>query len=225
MGSYEMTFNAKTGKYFGLLCLWLLLGIAPAKAGDILAEWGTVQPPAAPAPSAVTVDPASTALLILDMSGAQNPKKGPCNTVTKPRCIASIPAVAALIGAARQHGVFVVYSVTSVGSRGDIATMLAPLASDPVVKAGPDKFVRTNLAQILEQKNIKTVIILGTAAEGAVLDTATDAVLREHLHVIVPVDGMTSTTLYPEQFVSWQLLNAPGLAGMVKLTRSGMIGY
>ena len=220
-----MTFNVKTCKYFGLFCLWLLLGVSPAKAGDILAEWGAVRPPAAPVPTAVTVDPGSTALLVLDMSGAQNPAKGPCNTVTKPRCIASIPTVAALISAARQHGVFVVYSVTVIGDRGDIATMIAPKASDPVVKSGADKFVGTKLAQILQQKHIKTVIILGTAAEGAVLDTGTDAVLREHLHVIVPVDAMTSTTLYPEQFVCWQFLNAPGLARMVKLTRSSMIGF
>src|ERR1700722_12495481 len=145
-----MTFNVKTCKYFGLFCLWLLLGVSPAKAGDILAEWGAVRPPAAPVPTAVTVDPGSTALLVLDMSGAQNPAKGPCNTVTKPRCIASIPTVAALISAARQHGVFVVYSVTVIGDRGDIATMIAPKASDPVVKSGADKFVGTKLAQILQ---------------------------------------------------------------------------
>jgi nicotinamidase-related amidase len=220
-----MAFNVKTGKWLGLLSLGLLLAASPAKAGDIVTEWDAVQPPAVPVPAAVTVDPGSTALLVLDMSGAQDPAKGPCNTVTKPRCIASIPTVGALIGAARRHGVFIVYSVSRNGDRGDIATAIAPQASDPVVKSGPDKFIGTELAQILKQRHIATVIIVGTAAEGAVLDTVTDAVLRGNMRVVVAVDGISSTNLYPEQYVSWQFLHAPGLAGMVTLTRSDMIGF
>ncbi len=208
----------------GLVACGLMLVGPPAWAGDIISEWGQVRAPAAPELSPVTVDPASTALFVLDMNGAQNLTKGPCNAA-RPRCMTTIPAIAAMLNAARKQGVLVVYSVSGKGTPGDIASALAPRAADPVVKSGPDKFVGTKLAEILAKRHIATVIITGTGAEGAVLDTATDAVLREKLRVIVPVDGMSSATLYPEQYVAWHFVHAAGLAGKVTLTRGDMIAF
>jgi nicotinamidase-related amidase len=211
--------------YVVLISLGALMSFSPASADDIVSQWADVTSPAVPMIQPVIVDPATTALLVLDMSGTQNPAKGPCNAVTRPRCIASIPAVQNLLAAARKYQVFVIYSVSKNGGRSDIATALAPLPSDPVVQSGPNKFVGTNLSQLLARRRIKSVIIVGTGAEGAVLDTATDAILRENLHVIVPVDGISSTSLYAEQYVVWHLLHAPGLIGNVTLTRSAMIRF
>jgi nicotinamidase-related amidase len=220
-------------KYLATLTVGIWFGLG-AQAGlaaqnvpapNIIEQWGQAVVPAAPVLRHVKIDPGSTALLVLDMSGAQNPAKGPCNRGAKPRCIASIPGVGLLISAARQHGVYVIYSVSSAGTRADIATAIAPLGSDPVVKSGPDKFVGTDLEALLAARKIRTVIIVGTAAEGAVLDTATHAVLQKKLSVVVPVDGITSASLYPEQYVAWQFLHAPGLAGNVTLTQTDMIGF
>jgi len=47
------------------------------------------------------------------------------------------------------------------------------------------------LEKILNDKGIKTVVVAGTAAQGAVLNTASQATLRG-LRVIVPVDGMSA---------------------------------
>jgi len=47
------------------------------------------------------------------------------------------------------------------------------------------------LEKILNDKGIKTVVVAGTAAQGAVLNTASQAALRG-LRVIVPVDGMSA---------------------------------
>lgn len=211
--------------YLGLIGLWALMNLSPASASDIISQWADVTSPVAPIIKPVIVDPATTALLVLDMSGVQNPAKSPSNAVTRPRCIASIPVVQNLLAVARKYHLFVVYSVSRNGGRSDIATALAPLSSDPVVQSGPDKFVGTNLSQLLAQRRIKTVIIVGTGAEGAELDTATDAILREKLYVVVPVDGIPSASLYGEQYVVWQLLHASGLAGNATLTRSAMIGF
>src|SRR5215472_10225192 len=41
-------------------------GALPARATDVIAEWATIQMPASPALKPVTVDPKSTALLMLD---------------------------------------------------------------------------------------------------------------------------------------------------------------
>lgn len=118
----------------------------------------------------------------------------------------------------------VIYSLGASGTASDIATDISPYETDPVVKAGPDKFVGTDLDKILAGKGIRTIIVTGTAAEGAVLDTATDAALKG-MNVIVPVDGMSSTELYAEQYVAWHLVNAPGVAQKVTLTRIDIIRF
>jgi nicotinamidase-related amidase len=201
-----------------------LLAFSPAWGQTIIEDWAQVKPPPPPELKSVTIDPKTTALLVLDFNGAQDPTKGPCNKVIKPRCIASIPRMQKLIADARASGTPVVYSVSGTAVASDIATDLAPHASDPVVRSGPDKFLGTDLEKILVGKGIKTVIVTGTTAEGAVLQTASDAALKG-LNVIVPVDGMSASDLYPEQYVAWHLSHAPGVAPRVTLTKIDMMKF
>ena len=197
---------------------------APAAAQTIIDDWQKVKPPAAPELKSVTVDPKTTALLILDFNGAQDPTKGPCNEKTKPRCLASVPKVKTLLDQARAKEMLVVFSLAGAGEAPDIATALAPLASEPIVKSGPDKFIGTNLRTILSDKDIKTIIVTGTASEGAVLDTATDAALNG-MNIVLPVDGMSSTELYGEQYVAWHMVNAPGVSQKTTLTSIDRIKF
>lgn len=203
----------------------VIAGASPAFAQTIIDDWGNVKVPAAPVLKPVTVDATNTALLVLDFNGAQDPAKGPCNSNTKPRCLASLPKMQKLIAAAREKGVPVVYSITANAVPSDIATAIAPEPDDPVVKSGPDKFINTDLGKILADKGIRTVIVTGTASEGAVLDTATHAALANGMNIIVPVDGMSSTELYGEQYVAWHLTNAPGISAKTTLTAIDMIGF
>jgi nicotinamidase-related amidase len=207
-------------------CFATVAMLAPGSvsAQTIIDDWAKVKPPAPPELKPVTIDVKDTALLLLDFNGAQDPTKGPCNKNTKPRCLASIPAVRTLLTEARAKGMLTVYSLAGNNSVSDIATAIAPRATDPWVKSGPDKFVGTDLAKILADKGIKTLIVTGTASEGAVLDTATDAALKG-MNIIVPVDGMSSTELYAEQYVAWHLTHAPGVAPRVTLTKIDMIKF
>ncbi|NEI70448.1 isochorismatase family protein [Rhizobium lusitanum] len=197
---------------------------SPAAAQTIIDEWHKVKPPAPPELKSVTIDPKTTALLILDFNGAQDPSKGPCNKNTKPRCLVSVPKVKTLLDQARAKEMLVVFSLAGVGEPQDIATALAPLASEPIVKSGPDKFIGTNLRSILSDKGIKTVIVTGTASEGAVLDTATDAALNG-MNIVLPVDGMSSTEPYGEQYVAWHMVNAPGVSQKTTLTSIDRIKF
>ena len=194
----------------------LLLLNRPAMAQDVVAEWNSVKTPPAPEVKEVTVDPKTTALLLLDFN------KQTCNAERRPRCIASIPKMKKLLDYARSKGVFVVYSLSAGAAPGDIAPDLAPMEGDPVVTSGPDKFMGTDLEKILKDKGIKTVIVSGTAAHGAVLYTASGAALRG-MQVIVPVDGMSAENIYAEQYVAWNLVNAPRVSAMVTLTRAEKI--
>jgi len=196
----------------------------PASAATIIDDWAAIKAPPPPALKDVAADTKTTALLLLDFAGAQDPSKGPCNSKTKPRCIASLPKMEALLKRARDAHVYVVYSVAGHATRADIATAIAPDADDPVVRSGPDKFIGTDLGKLLAAHGIKTVIVTGTAAEGAVLDTATDAALHG-MNVVIPVDGMSSTDRYAEQYVAWHFANAPGVSAKTTLTESSRIRF
>ncbi|MDE2052182.1 MAG: isochorismatase family protein [Gammaproteobacteria bacterium] len=190
-----------------------------AYSQSIIEEWSQVKAPAPPALKAVRIDPASTALIVMDISVRT------CSSAKRPRCAASLPAIASLVRKARASGVLVLYSLVGHDGRSDIPKAFAARPSDTVVTgAGPDKFVGSDLEAILKGKHIKTLITVGTSAEGAVLNTASGAVFRG-FEVVVPVDGMSSDTLYGEQSTAWYLAHAPRVSQHAALTEVDRITF
>ncbi|WP_315117405.1 cysteine hydrolase [uncultured Clostridium sp.] len=181
----------------------------------IIDEWNTVPVPPAPELKSVAVDPKTSALLILDME---------TSICKSPRCMASIPNIHNLLMKARKNDMLVVYSLIPMGNPQDIFKQLAPLPGDPIVKSNVDKFYKTNLEEILNEKGIKTVIITGYAANGAVLHTATSAAFRGY-NVIVPVDCMSANNPYAEQYTAWHMLNSPGTRNRAVLTKVNLISF
>lgn len=184
--------------------------------GTVLDHWATIQAPAPVKLKPVTLDAKTTAFLVLDI------EQRTCNTKRRPRCVASVPKIKTFLKKARRKGLAVVYSLTSKGTPETILPGATPLDGEPIVKSSVDKFYKTDLEKILKKKGIKTVIIIGTTAEGAVLHTATGASMRG-FQVIVPIDGMSAGTLYAEQYTAWHLVNAPGTRRRTTLTRFDMI--
>jgi nicotinamidase-related amidase len=200
-----------------MFTVWLCLALAAsASSATIIDEWGSVVTPAAPQLKEVKLPAEGTALLVLDFN------KQVCNDKQRPRCVASVPAVSRLLGEARKANITVVYSLTIGSAASDIAPALAPRPSDPIVTSGPDKFLGTDLEKILKERNIKTVIVTGTAAHGAVICTAGGAAFRG-MKVVIPVDGISAESLYPEQYTVWHLLNAPRVSTMTTATKTDMI--
>ena len=198
------------------LAAGLGLAVPMASAQTIVDEWASVKAPPAPELKAVTIDPKTTALLMLDFV---NP-----NCTQRPRCMASVPAVKKLLGEARAAGLLIVYATGATGKRADTLAELAAKDSEPVVSTGVDKFFNTELERILKDGGIKTVIATGTAAHGAVLYTASGAALRG-MKVIVPVDGMSADNPYTEQYTAWHLTNAPVVSRNVTLTKFDLIKF
>jgi nicotinamidase-related amidase len=181
----------------------------------IIDEWNSVSIPPAPGLKPVTVDPKTAALLVLDME----------TTICKsPRCVASIVKIKELLSEAREMGMLVIYSLTPMGSPSDIVGQIPPSKGDPIVKTDVDKFYQTNLELILQNHGIKTVLITGFAANGAVLHTATSSAFRGY-NVIVPVDGMSANNPYAEQYTAWHMLNSPGTRNRVILTKVNLISF
>ena len=192
-------------------------GAAPA--ADLSAEWATIKAPDMPALQKVTADPKTTALLVMDFM------KLSCTEQARPRCVATIAPVKKLLDEARAKGVTIIYTVA--GNDATMANFLPELAAkpgEPIFGARADKFLNPDLDKTLKEKGIKTVIPVGTAANGAVLYTASGAAYRNY-DVLVPVDAMSGASAYSEQITVWQLLNGPGLADRVKLTKTDMISF
>ena len=191
---------------------------APGHAQTIIDEWDSVKAPPAPVLKEVTVNPATTALLVLDFV------KQACNEKVRPRCLATLPAAKKLLADARAKDVLVVYSIVGGGTIGDTLPDVAPTSKDPYVQAGPDKFLNTDLEKILKDHGIKTVIVTGTDSAGAVLHTADAAVFRG-FNVVVPVDTSSSAYVFTEKYVAYHFTTAPRLAAGVTLTRVSMIKF
>ncbi|MDQ5877907.1 MAG: hypothetical protein QG638_639 [Pseudomonadota bacterium] len=192
-----------------------LLAASAVSAQSIIDDWANIKAPPPPELKPVTIDPKTTALLMLDFVTP--------NCTNRPRCMAQLPAVKKLLETAREKGMVVAFATGPTGKRADTRPEVYPLDSEPVVSTGVDKFMNTDLEKILKDGGVTTVIAIGTAAQGAVLYTASGASLRG-MKVIVPIDGMSDTP-YSEQYTAWHLANAPVVSRNVNLTRLDLLKY
>ncbi len=206
---------------FGLLAV-VGFGATNLHAASIIDEWANVKAPPPPELKAVTVDPKTTALLMLDFF------KQPCNVERNPRCVQSLVAVKKLLDEARGAGMLVVYTVYPTASgkptSKDVLPEVAPNGGEPFFVGFLNKYIGTELEKSLRDKGIQTVIAVGTFAHGAVLTTA-GASAELGFKVIVPVDGMSSPTLYAEQYTAWHLSNVPVVSSRTTLTTIDMMKF
>jgi nicotinamidase-related amidase len=212
-----------------LVCIGGIIA-CPAFAENIIDQWSSVQVPPPPELKNVTIDPKSTALMVMGFV------RDSCNIQRRPRCVATIPHVKKLLTEARAHGVLVLHSVPTNNHSGNyIVEDLAPLPGEAIIPPnGPNKFLPFDLnfnkytgfdlERTFSDHGIRTVITVGTQVQTAVLHTAAEAALRGY-KVIVPIDGMSGDSLYPEQYTAWHLANAQRVMQQVILTKVDLIGY
>lgn len=202
--------------------LLVALAAAPSNAADVIADWSKAELPPAPAPKEVTVDPATTALLFLDIMKA--------GCTARPRCVASVPNMVKLHNDARGHNMMVWYSLVGSGGKATPDDIM-----DPAIKprpgewyrqSGADKFLGSTLEPLLKQAGIKTLIICGNSYQGATVGTASEAAQRGY-KVIIPVDCSAGEDVYNEQYATYHLAKSgPAyLTSAVTITRSTMVKY
>jgi nicotinamidase-related amidase len=139
----------------------------------------TVEVPEYAVHEEVRVDPARTALVVVDM---QNDFVREGGTLRVPEAEATIPVISGLLDLAREHGMHVVYSQDShregdpewqiwpeharEGSWGwKIVDPLAPADDETVLrKVRYDAFYGTSLDHLLRVWGVDTLVICGTVA-------------------------------------------------------------
>ena len=205
-----------------------LIGGAPSRAETVIDEWQSIKAPPAPELKAVTLDPKTTALLVIDLI------KQLCNEQRRPRCVASIPKVQKLLAEARAKGVTVIYTLFPSPSPAtfpnpvisDTLPAVAPKGDEPVVTSFVDKFIlrdkETGLEKILKDKGITTLLPVGAASHNGVLFTAVTAALRG-FNVVVPVDGISGNNAYEDQAAAYILTSS--VVYKVTLTSVDMIKF
>jgi nicotinamidase-related amidase len=194
-----------------------VLTCAVASANDILDEWDSVKVPGKIELKPVTLDPSTTALLILDLS-----KGGSCTE--RPRCMASLPNVKRVYDVAHAAGIMTWYSIRSAAD--SIDPGFAAADGTYTDQRGPDKFLGSNLEEKMKARGIKTVILCGTSFQGVGLGTGTEAAQRGY-KVIVPIDCLSSEDAYMEQYSAWHFYKG-GPNALVRnstLTRSSMVKF
>jgi nicotinamidase-related amidase len=201
---------------------------APAPAQTIIDEWPNVKAPPPPELKAVTLDPKTTALLVIDLI------KQTCNDQRRPRCVAAIPGIAKLLAASRASGVTVIYTLFPSPSPAtfpnpvisDYLPAVAPKGDEPVIISAVDKFILgdkdTGLEKILKDKGITTVVVVGTTAHNGVLFTSVAAAMRG-FKVVVPVDGVGGNNAYEDQLAAYTLTSS--IVYKVTLTTIDMIKF
>jgi nicotinamidase-related amidase len=154
----------------------------------------------------VRVDPARTALIVVDM---QNDYVKSGGSALVPDAEATLPAIGRLLEVARVSRMRVVYSQDThhdgdreweiwpehcrEGSWGwQIVSELEPRPADTVLrKVRYDAFYGTALDHLLRTWGTHTLVICGTVANVAVLSTAASAALRWY-EVVIPRDAVSA---------------------------------
>ncbi|TXD37346.1 cysteine hydrolase [Lujinxingia vulgaris] len=178
-----------------------------------LPDKSSLELPELPITSTLTLDPKSTALIVVDM---QNDFVDPDGSLFVQAAPSTLPAIADLVERTRKSGARVVFTQDTHGPDDrefeiwpvhcvegtwgwKIVDQLTPKPGDLILrKARYDAFYGTELEHYLSRIwKIETLIIVGTVANICVAQTAASAGLR-WFDVVVPADGISALTAFDQ---------------------------
>jgi len=177
--------------------------------------------PNRPEPERLTLDPSTTALLVLDLSARCNDSAASCSRLT--------PVIKQYLPKFRASHVFMVFTVSQ--PRFGLAELwegFDPLrAPDEVMilPDGTDKFVGGELHGLLQERGITSLIITGAGATGAVLYTASSAARNYNYDIVIPLDGTIADNEYEYEYVIHQFTRIPAVADKFRFTTLDMLEF
>jgi nicotinamidase-related amidase len=206
------------------VALAIIAGSAGAReAGN--GKMQTVSMPATPEPARVTLDPKTTALVVLDYVEDICNNQASCKNKM-------LPAVTPFMQKVRAAGLTVAY-----GTRAQNMTKwlkeVAPAANDiKIINTAQDRFYGTDLDKDLKAKGIKTLIMVGWKISGSVQYTSVGAMAHGYT-VVIPVDTTSAGSDYETTIGFYNVLNS-GTANLanqplkdnaVTLTRTDLVTF
>jgi len=185
----------------------------------------TLQMPATPDPARVTLDPKTTALMVLDYV------EDIC--IKQPTCTGQmLPAMTPFLERVRKAGLVVAYG-TRERNMTHWLKEVAPAPGDiQIISTAQDRFYNTDLDKTLKAKGIKTLSMVGWKISGSVTYTSVGAMARDYT-VVVPMDTTSAGSGYETTIGFYNVLNSgnanlanePLKPKAVTLTRTDMITF
>ena len=185
----------------------------------------TLQMPVTPDPARVTLDPKTTALIVLDYV------EDICNV--QPSCKGQmLPAMIPFLERVRKAGLLVAYGTRERNMTHWLKEVAPTPADVKIVSTAQDRFYNTDLDKVLKAKGIKTLIMVGWKISGSVTYTSVGAMIRDYT-VVVPMDTTSAASSYETTIGFYNVLNSgtanhanePLKPKAVTLTRTDMITF
>jgi isochorismate hydrolase len=160
----------------------------------------TLQMPAIPDPARVTLDPKTTAVMVLDYV------EPICNA--QPSCKDKmLPAMTPFMERVRRAGLTVAYGTREQ----NMSKWLKEVAPDPgdlkVINTAQDRFYNTDLDNALKAKGVTTLVMVGWKISGSVTYTSVGAMVRGYT-VVIPVDTTSAASDYETTIGFYNVLNS-----------------
>ena len=190
-----------------LVSLVVMVLSAHSFIGAALSQEG----PRLPTPEPVTVDRATTALLILDMSTRCNEPGNVCHELA--------PVLASFLPRARASGILIIYTVSASAQGTPLGETWPGFERQPgeivVYPDGFDKFHGPELRDVLQAHGINRVIITGASANQAVLYTVSGGARNWRFDIVLPLDGTMADSTYEYEYTLHQLNRIQGSGGIM----------
>jgi nicotinamidase-related amidase len=158
--------------------------------------------PNKPNPTPITLHPRSTAVVVLDMSTRCHDPKECCSKLLQP--------LGEFVERVRSFQVPIIFTVSASAkgtAMGEVAPALKRRASEPVLYPDAfDKFTGGELLECLNRWGAKTLIVIGSSTNIAVLYTCSAAARVHNFEIVLPLDGSTRG---PSTSKSTQSTNLP----------------
>jgi nicotinamidase-related amidase len=196
----------------------LAIVLITSLVSSALAQHGPNRPDAKP----LTLDPKTTAVLVLDLNARCEDPKQVCSKITAP--------VGEFLEKARAATVPIIYTVSLSAKGKPIGELAVPLKrkeGEPVIYPDAfDKFAGGELQAWLKEKGAKTLIVTGASTNSAVLYTATTAARIHRYNVVIPMDGVIAATPYEQEYSFHQFTVLPAETNkLFQFTRLSMITF
>jgi len=182
----------------------------------------TQEGPNRPEPQSIILDKRTTAIAVLDLSVRCEATDEVCNKLMSP--------LGDFLERARHAAVPILYTISATGKGtplGEVAGPLKRRTSEPILYPDAfDKFMGGELKAELDKHNCRSLVIVGSATNFAVLYTATTAARIHKYEVIIPLDGVNAKRNYEHEYAIHQMTILPASAHkQFRFTKLAMIEF
>jgi nicotinamidase-related amidase len=154
-----------------------------------------------PEPQPIALDPASTAVAVLDLTAKCDDPKQVCSII--------IPGVGAMLDRARAVNVPIIMTGTILEKgkpEGKPAAGLGRRETEPFLFPDSfDKFYDDEFSAFFRSHPVKSVVMVGSSTHICIMYTATAAARQHGYEVVIPVDGVNTANQYEHDYALHQL--------------------